>query len=160
MFRDVVLLMSCGAVIYLWLCVIVSPLASSLRALVRTRADHTAWLAFGLAAGGAVLWTAIVAGAVALGMMLEPRAGLRVLASGAGGRGASVGVVVWLGQLIAWARAPRLGSAVETATALAVVAFVRDDAATLARVEGLYRAHAVVGRSRDTPALAVHGIAA
>src|SRR5258706_4120035 len=58
MFRDVVMVLSGGAVSYLWLCVIASPLASSFRSLIRHGADRTAWAAFALAAGGAVLWTA------------------------------------------------------------------------------------------------------
>src|SRR5713226_1664604 len=135
MFRDVVMVMSCGAVSYLWLCVIVSPLASSLRSLVRHGADRTAWAAFALAAGGAVLWTAIVAGAIVLGMMLEPRAGLALLRSDASWRGVSLGNVVWACQLVASARVPRIGPAVETATALAIVATVRDDPRTLSRAE-------------------------
>ncbi len=155
MFRDVVMVMSCGAVSYLWLCVIVSPLASSLRSLVRHGADRTAWAAFALAAGGAVLWTAIVAGAVVLGMMLEPRAGLALLRSEVGWRGMALGNVVWLCQLLAFAHVPRVGPALETATAIAVVALVRDDPRTLSRVEALYRTHAVA----DAPEAALSGAA-
>jgi hypothetical protein len=143
MFRDVVVLMSCGTVIYLWLCLIVSPLATSLRSVIRKDADRTAWMAFALAAGGAILWTAIVAGSVVLGMVLEPQVGLRLLGSDAGWRGVSLGLVVWGGQLVASARAPRIGGTFETATALAIVAFVKDDPRTLSRVERLYRAHAI-----------------
>jgi hypothetical protein len=153
MFRDVVVLGSCGTLIYLWLCVIVSPLASSLRAVMRHGADRTAWMALGLAAGGAVLWTAIVACAVVLGMMLEPGAGLRVLGSHAGWRGVSAGLVVWGCQLMASARAPRIGPTFETVTALAIVAFVSDDPRTLSRFERLYRTHAVVATPRQAVAL-------
>jgi hypothetical protein len=143
MLRDVVILLSCGAVSYLWLCVIASPLANSLRSLIRHRADRTAWAAFALASGGAILWTAIIAGSILLGMMLEPRAGLALLRSDAGWRGVSLGNIVWVCQLLAFARVPRLGPTVETATALAIVALVRDDPWTLSRVERLYRVHAV-----------------
>src|SRR5258708_34242071 len=160
MFRDVVMVMSCGAVSYLWLCVIVSPLASSLRSLVRHGADRTAWAAFALAAGGAVLWTAIVAGAVVLGMMLEPRAGLALLRSEVGWRGVALGNIVWLCQLLAFAHVPRIGPALETATAIAVVAPVRDDPRTLSRVETPYRAHAVAAAPDPARPGALTGIAA
>src|SRR5260370_9496506 len=133
MFRDVVMVMSCGAVSYRWLCGIVSPLASSLRSLVRHGADRTAWAAFALAAGGAVLWTAIVAGAVVLGMMLEPRAGLALLRSEVGWRGMALGKVISLFHLLAFAPLPRLRPAPQTATPIAVVALVRADPRTLSR---------------------------
>ena len=128
MFRDVVMLGSCAAVSYLWLCVIASPLATSLRSVIKTGSDRTAWAAFALAAGGALLWTAIIAGALILGMMLEPRAGLAVLRSDIGWRGVSLGNIAWICQLVASARLPRLGATVETATALALVALVNDEA--------------------------------
>jgi hypothetical protein len=160
MFKDVVMVLSCGAVSYLWLCVIVSPLASSFRSLVRHGADRTAWAAFALAAGGAVLWTAIVAGAVVLGMILEPGAGLALMRSDVGWRGVALGNVVWLCQLLAFAHVPRLGPAFETATAVAVVALVRDDPRTLSRVETLYRAHAVADDSDAALSGAVTGVAA
>jgi hypothetical protein len=143
MFSNVVILLSCGAVSYLWLCVIASPLVNSLRSLIRHGADRTAWTAFALAAGGAILWTAIVAGAILLGMMLEPRAGLAVLRSDLGWRGMSLGNVVWSVQLLSFARVPRLWPPLEMATALAIVAVVREDPRTLSRVERLYRTHAL-----------------
>jgi hypothetical protein len=149
MFRDVVMIMSCGAVSYLWLCVIVSPLATSIRSLARHGADRAAWAALALAAGGALLWTAIVAGAILLGMMLEPRAGLALLRSDASWRGVSLGNIVWACQLVASARVPRIGPAVETATALAIVATVRNDPGTLSRTETLYRAFAVAAGSNN-----------
>ena len=143
MFRDVVILLSSGAVSYVWLCAIASPLARSMRSLIRHGSDRTAWAAFALASGGAIVWTAFTAGAILLGMMLEPRAGLALLRSDAWWRGISLGNIVWACQLLAFARMPRLGPTVETATALAIVALVRDDPWTLSRVERLYRAHAV-----------------
>ena len=143
MFRDVAILLSSGAVSYVWLCAIVSPLTSSIRSLIRHGADRTAWAAFALASGGAIVWTAIVAASILLGMMLEPRVGLALLRSDAGWRGVSLGNIVWACQLLAFARVPRLGPTVETATALAIVALVRDDPWTLSRVERLYRTHAV-----------------
>jgi hypothetical protein len=102
-----------------------------------------------------------VAGGVVLAMMLEPRAGLALLRSDAGWRGVSLGNVVWVGQLLAFARIPRVGPTLETATALAIVALVRDDARTLGRVERLYRAHAIpMTPARDVRSDAVRGIAA
>jgi hypothetical protein len=161
MLSSVVILLSCGAVSYLWLCVIASPLVTSLRSLVRHGADRTAWAAFALAAGGAVLWTAIVAGAIVLGMMIEPRAGLAVLRSDLGWRGVSLGNVVWAVQLLSFARLPRFGPALETATALALVALVRDDPGTLSRVERVYREHAMTHAPGDAPVSdGVRGIAA
>ena len=143
MFRDVVMVLSCGAVSYLWLCVIASPLATSLRSLVRHGADRAAWSAFALAVAGAVLWTLVVVGAVVLGMMLEPGGVLALARSDLVWRGVSLGNIVWVCQLLAFARAPRFGATFEIATVLAIVAFVRDDPWTLSRVEHLYRSHAL-----------------
>ena len=50
---------------------------------------------------------------------------------------------MWACQLLAFARVPRLGPTFETATALAIVAFVQDDPWTLSRVERLYRSYAL-----------------
>lgn len=143
MFRDVVILLTSGAVTYLWLSAIASPFARSVRSLMRDGASRTAWTAFALASGSAVVWTVILVGSILLGMMLEPRMGLAFLRSDAGWRGISLGNVVWICQMIAFARMPRLGPTLETATALAIVALVRDDPWTLSRVERLYRTHAV-----------------
>jgi hypothetical protein len=68
---------------------------------------------------------------------------------------------VWAGQLLAFARIPRVGPTLETATALAIVALVRDDAWTLARVERVYRAHAVArAPAPDVRSDAVRDVAA
>ena len=143
MLRDAVLLMSVGAGSYLWLSAIASPLVSSVRSLVARRGDRLAWTALALAAGGAVLWTAIPAGAIMLARMLESAAGVTVLRDDIIWRGVTLGNIVWMCQMLTFARVPRLGSAFETATALAIVAIVKDDAWTLSRVERLYRSHAV-----------------
>lgn len=143
MFRDVVTVLSCGAVSYLWLCVIASPLARSLRSLIRHGADRAAWSAFALALAGAVLWTVIVAGALVLGLLLERGSGLAFARSDLVWRGISLGHIVWVCQLLAFARTPRFGPIVETRIALAIVAFVHDDPWTLSRVERLYRSHAL-----------------
>ena len=160
MLKESVMLLSCSAMTYLWLCAIVSPLATSMRSLVRHASERTARAAFALAAAGAMLWTAIVAGGIVLAMMLEPRAGLALLRSDAGWRGVSLGTVVWIGQLLAFARVPRVGPTLEAATALAIVAIVRDDAPTLARVERLYRAHAVAATPARDVRSGVRDIAA
>lgn len=134
MLRDVVVLIGSGAGSYLWLCAIVSPLATALRSLGRHGADRTAWTAFGLAAAAGALWTALAAGAIVLGVMME---------SEAAWRGVTLGNIMWACQMVAFARAPRIGPTFETGSALALVAFVREDPWTLSRVERLYRAHAV-----------------
>jgi hypothetical protein len=143
MFRDAVVLMSFGAVSYLWLCAIASPLVSSVRSLVVRRGDRQAWTALALAVAGAVLWTVVPAGALMLARMLEAEAGVAVLRSELVWRGVTLGNIVWVGHLLTFARIPRFGSAFETATALGLVALVRDDPWTLATVERLYRRHAV-----------------
>jgi hypothetical protein len=161
MLKELVMLLSCGTMTYVWLCAIVSPIGSAVRSLVRDGAGGAAWAAVALAAGGAVLWTAILGGGILLAMMLEPRAGMALLRSDAGWRGLSLGNIVWVGELLAFARAPRLGPTFETATALAIVAIVRDVPGTLSRVERLYRAHAVAEAPRqDAESGAVRGVAA
>jgi hypothetical protein len=143
MFRDALVLMSFGAVSYLWLCAIASPLVSSVRSLLILRGDRQAWTALALAAAGAVLWTVAPAGAFMLLRMLETEAGVAVLRSDLLWRGVTLGNIVWLGQFLTFARIPRIGSAFETATALGLVAFVRNDPWTLSKVERLYRTHAL-----------------
>ena len=108
MFRDAFVLLSCGAVSYLWLSVIVSPLARTARSLFRSGGDRAAWAAFALAGGGALLRTAIVIAAIVLGMMLEPESGPGLWRSELVWRGVSLGNVVWACQLIAFARVPRV----------------------------------------------------
>ena len=142
MLRDLVTLVSGGAVSYLWLSAIASPLGTSLRSLVRSAWERTAWSAFGLAVAGAVLWTAAVAAVFLVGRLAGavalPLTDLVWV-------GVSLGNIVWACQLLAFARAPRLGPTFEIGTALAIVAFVHDDPWTLARVERLYRSHALAG---------------
>ncbi|HEX9368875.1 MAG TPA: hypothetical protein VF921_19750 [Vicinamibacterales bacterium] len=161
MLRDIAVLLSCGAMSYVWLCVIASPLVNSARSLIRRGTDRTAWAALGLALAGAILWTTIIAGVILLAMMLEPRAGLALLRTGVEWRGVSLGNVVWICQFLAFARVPRVGPTIETATALAIVALVRDDPRTLSRVERLYRAHAVtIAPAEAAVSGGVRGIAA
>ena len=147
MFRDVVMVLSCGSISYLWLCLIASPLATSVRSLLRHRADRAAWSAFALALAGAILWTLLVAGALLLGRLLEPGGAAAPAQTDLVWRGVALGNIVWTCQALAFARAPRLGPTFETATALALVAFVRDDPWTLSRVERLYRSYALADAS-------------
>ena len=143
MLRDAVVLMAFGGSTYLWLCAITSPLVSSVRSLVSRRGDRQAGKAVALAAAGAVFWTVIAAGALMLVRVLEAEAGVSVLRNDLVWRGVTLGSIVWMCHLLAFARIPRIGSAFETATALGIVAIVRDDPWTLAKVERLYRSHAL-----------------
>jgi len=144
MFREVVILASSAAASYAWLCAIASPLARTVQALRSRGRDVRAWRACALASGGAVLWTLVGAGGTLLFMMTEPRVGLALLRSPAWLPGLCVGTIVWALQLMSTDRIPRIGDDFEVATALAITALAKDDPETLARVEALYRAHALV----------------
>ena len=151
MLKDVLMLGSFGTVGYAWLSAIVAPLVCATRAVVRERASRRAMAALGLAAGGAVLWTFVPAGLLFLGIMLEPRVGLMLLHTKWIAPGLALGVCAWCVHLAVERTLPRLGATFETATALAIVAAVRDDDRTLARVEALYRAVVTEG-SRNVKA--------
>ena len=157
MIKDLVMLGSSGTVSYAWLSAIVAPLACAIRASIRERASRRALAALALAAGGMVLWTVMPAGLVLLGMMLEPRLGLMLLTTKWLVPGLALGVAAWAGHLAIERRVPRFGAAFETATALAIVAAVRDDDRTLARVEALYRA-VVTDGSRNVNAAPPSGV--
>lgn len=164
MLRDAVVLLTFGAGSYLWLSAIASPLVISVRSLLVRRADRQAWTALALAAAGAVLWTVIPAGALMLARMVESEAGVAVLRSDLVWRGVTLGNIVWMCHLLTFARIPRIGSAFETATALGIVAIVRDDPWTLSKVERLYRSHALAAApsavERVGSSGAVHTVAA
>jgi hypothetical protein len=138
MLREVLIFISCGTAVYVWLCAIVAPVFSASKQLIRHVADARAWGMLGLALGSALVWTLVPAAALFLLASLEPEAALAVLQS------ASLDVAVLTG-LIAWSiRAtgfgvPRLDPDLEIAVALALVALVRDDGRTLGRVEQIYR---------------------
>lgn len=157
MLRDAVVLLTFGGASYLWLCAIASPLVSSVRSLLARRGDRQAWTALALAAAGAVLWTVVPAGALMGARMLESEAGLAVLRSEIVWRGVTLGNIVWMCHLLAFARTPRLGSAFETATALGIVAIVRDDPWTLSKVERLYRRHALAAAPSAEEPIRVSG---
>jgi hypothetical protein len=154
MLRDVLIMVSCGAAGYAWLCAIASPLVAAVRSFVH-RATRQAAMAMALAIGAGVLWTAIAAAAIVLAMILEPRAGLVLLGSHLFWPGVAAGCAAWLLQLALTLHVPRFGATFEAATALAVVAVVNDDPRTLARVHGIYAAHALADGARDAASHAV-----
>jgi len=121
-------------------------LTRSARSLRFSQESCEAWFALALAAGAALLWTAIVAAAILLAMMLVPRAGLALLGSHLFWPGMGSGTAVWLGQLVATVHIPRFSDDVEAAAALAIVALVDDRTDTLTRVHELYAAHAIGSR--------------
>lgn len=142
MLREILLLLSCGSVGYAWLCAVTAPLVRAIRSVVHS-STRNAWFALALAAGAALLWTAIVAAAILLAMMLVPRAGLALLGSHLFWPGMGSGTAVWLGQLVGTVHIPRFGDGVEAAAALAIVAIVDDRTDTLTRVHEIYAAHAI-----------------
>jgi hypothetical protein len=157
MLKDSLMLVSCGTAGYAWLSAIVAPLVCAARASIREGASRRALAALALAAGGAALWTCVPAGLALLAMILEPRVGLVVLRTRLLVPGVALGVCAWLVHLALERRMPRLGATFETATALAIVAAVRDDDRTLSRVESLYRA-VVTDGSRNVKAAPPSGV--
>ena len=142
MLREMFVLVSCGSVGYAWLCAVTAPLVRVIRSVVHS-STREAWVAFALAVGAALLWTAIVAAAVLLAMMLEPRAGLALLGSRLFWPGVVSGAIVWCGQLLVTLRVPRFGDDLEAAAALAIVALVDDGPETLLRAHQIYALHAI-----------------
>ena len=145
MLKEAMMYASTGAVVYAWLCATVAPLVHTLRSCVRERLSVRAAAGFALACAGAVLWTAVPAALVLLGMILMPAAGLALLRAHPFEPGVAAGIGLWLCGLAHARRLPRFGDTFEAATAIGIVAAVRDDARTLARVEALYRAVATDG---------------
>ncbi|HEY3885777.1 MAG TPA: hypothetical protein VGL62_11245 [Vicinamibacterales bacterium] len=153
MLRDVIILGSCASAFYAWLCAIVSPIARAIDAVAVRRAT-AARAALALAIGGGLLWTLIGLAGLFVSMMLEPRAGLALLTSPLGLVGLGAGLAAWAVYAGTTRHVPRIGSTFEVATALAIVALVRDDPDTLARIEALYRANAAPespSHGRGTP---------
>ena len=146
MFRDVLILLSCGSVAYAWLCAVTAPLLRAGRSVLQD-ATRAALAAFGLALAAMLLWSAIVAGAIVLAMMLEPRVGLALVHSHLLWPGIGLGSAAWALHFGISMRVPRFGRDFEAATALAVVAIVDDTPPTLARVHALYGTHAIDGYS-------------
>jgi hypothetical protein len=149
MARDVMIVAGCAAATYAWLCATVAPIASGVGAAARLRSP-VAWSALALATGGAIVWTFIAAAALFIVMMLQPRVGLALVGGSAWLPGVVAGAACWIWHGAATRRLPRIGSDFEVATALAIVALVNDDPATLSRVEGLYREHAAHDAVRTT----------
>ena len=140
MLKDVMVMAAFGTASYGWLTAIVAPIVSALGACVREHPSRRALAAFGLALAAAGMWTVLPAGLVLVGMMLEPNAGLFVIQTKWWIPGVVLGGCAWLLHLALERRLPRLGPTFELASAIAVVAIVRDDDRTLARVESIYRA--------------------
>jgi len=145
MLNDMMAYAGVAGLAYGWLCAIAAPLVNTARACVRERLSARALAAFALATAGAMLWTIVPAGLLLLAMMLLPDAGLAMLRAHPFGPGLVAGAATWLIHLGIERRAPRFGDTFEAATAIGIVAAVRDDDRTLARVEVLYRAVATDG---------------
>lgn len=148
MSQDLVIVATSAAAIYGWLCAVVPPGVHAAWAAV-TRRTSAAWHALALAAAGAIVWTVIPAAALFVGMMLEPRAALAVVSSTVWVAGAVAGAACWICHAAATRQVPRIGSDFEVATALAIVALVDDDPATLSRVEQMYRDTAALSHGRQ-----------
>lgn len=136
----------CGLGAYAWMCAVVPPIARSAKA-VFVRPTATAWSAALLAAGAGLLWTMVGLATLFLWTSNEPRAGLIMFGTRLGLFGVAGGVASWIIHAIVRRGLPRIGQAFETATALSIVAIVRDDPDTLDRVEQLYRAYAAPGNA-------------
>lgn len=142
MLRETMWVIAAALTVFVWMSATIAPAASALRSLFSRRAG--AWAAFALACAGACVWTIVLAGASFIVLSCDPRLAASVLAVPFTVRdGLLLGVALWLLATAVRREAPRLGEHVEIATALAVVALVRDDERTLSRVEALYRQHVV-----------------
>ena len=142
MSREILILLSCASVGYAWLCAITAPIVRAIRSVVQAPV-RDAWLAVALAIGAALLWTAIIAAAIVLAMMLVPSAGLALVDSHLFWPGMACGASVWCGHLAAAFRVPRFADDLEAATALAIVALFDDGPETLTRAHRLYARHAI-----------------
>jgi hypothetical protein len=151
MLKDVLIYASVGGTIYAWLSATLAPLVHAVRSCFRERLSVRAIAGVGLACGSLVLWTVVPAALVLLAMMLMPRAGLAIVTTQPLVPGLGIGLLAWTAHLVVERHLPRFGATFETASVLALVAAVRDDARTLARVEAVYRAVATEG-SRNVKA--------
>jgi hypothetical protein len=142
MLRDSLLIAAAAATVFAWLAATVPPVVAAARNL-RGRL-RGAWSALALACGGTVLWTVVIAVALFVILSCDPRVAAKVLAVPFAAKdGAILGASLWGLAALVRRELPRLGDDFEIATALALVALVRDDDATLARVEALYRQNVV-----------------
>jgi hypothetical protein len=138
MTADAIILTAGAVTVYTWLCAIVAPVAFAFNRLFSTRGARRAWIVLTLAAGSAMLWTAVAAGIVLLGIVLVPSAGLALLLSPFTIPGVSLGVTLWGFQTLITARVPRLGPAFEVETALALASLLTADRRLLTTLERLY----------------------
>jgi hypothetical protein len=106
------------------------------------RPTNRTWSAALLAAAGGLLWTMVGVATLFLWTTNEPNAGLAVFGTPLGVFGVAGGLAIWLLHALIKRGVPRIGQTFETATALSIVAIVREDPAVLDRVEQLYRAYA------------------
>lgn len=141
MARDLVVVASSASATYGWCCAVIPPAARAARTVLMRRTS-AAWNALALAAGGAILWTVIPGAGLFIAMMLEPRSALALVGSPIWLSGAVAGAACWMCHAAAARRVPRIGSDFEVATALAIVALLKDDPDTLSRVERIYRENA------------------
>jgi hypothetical protein len=137
---DAVLLTAGAALVYGWLCATVAPLACAVHLLISTRGERRAWIVLALAAGSGVLWSAVAAAALLLGVVLVPSAALAVLLSPVTIPGVSLGVMLWGVQTVSTALVPRVSPAFELDTALALLWFAGDGSRLLKKTERLYGA--------------------
>lgn len=144
MLKDAPVFLTSATATYLWLCAIAAPLIGAVRSLSRER-RRTALVALALACAAALLWTIVPLALAFIGMMFEPPLGLVVVRSHSLVPGLAAGICGWLFHFGVERRVPRFGHTFETATAIAIVAAVDDSAATLRRVESLYRGLATEG---------------
>jgi len=148
MLTDLMMYAGAATVAYGWLCAIVAPMVTAARSCVRERCSRRAAAVLALAVAAAAVWTVVPPAVLLLGMMLEPRAGLALVAARGLGVGFASGIAAWLLHLALERRMPRIGVTFETATAVAIGAAIKDDDRTLAKVEGLYRSLTAVGSSQ------------
>lgn len=121
---------------------IVAPVVTAVSCL-RARGARRALAGLGLACAGAVLWTVLPPAVALPAMMLEPQTAMALLQAHGAGAAFAAGIAAWLLQLALERRVPHFGPTFEAATALAIVAAIRDDDRTLRRAESLYRETAV-----------------
>ena len=138
MLREILIFMSSGGVVYVWLCAVVAPAVSALKAFAGRAASGKRWAALGLTMGSAFVWTAVPAAAIFLFMMCEPRAGLALVYSPTHEMAMVTAAVLWFLRSAALGL-PRLAENLEIAVVVAVVALVRDDPEVLGKTEALYR---------------------
>jgi hypothetical protein len=129
-----------GVAVYVWLTVSTLPIASALRATVRSRGRHGWRYALPLAIAVSAFTVAAAFACAVVIAMFAPHTGALLADHGVLSVGAASALLVWSARAAALG-APRLGPDVEMALVLAVVALKSDDAALLSTVEREYTRH-------------------